>query len=113
MILECGLSRISIRRRATSLNDVCYHLIPIITMRRLAGFSTVIALFPISVLAQATVEGRVELPKSRSAPVIAKRYEVVTRGGVLSTEPPLAVVYLGGFFPKTASPPTKKNAQKD
>jgi plastocyanin len=105
--------RISIRRRATSLNDVGYHLIPIITMRRLAGFITVLALLPISVIAQATVEGRVELPKSRSAPVIAKRYEVVTRGGVLSTEPPLAVVYLDGLFPRPASLPTKEIAQKD
>ena len=70
--------------------------------------------FPcISALAQAVVEGRVELPKSHSAPVVAKRYEIVTRGGVLSTEPPVAVVYLDGLFPKPASPPTKEMAQKD
>jgi plastocyanin len=105
--------RIWIRRRATSPNDVGYHFIPIITMRRLAGFSTVVALLPISVLAQATVEGHVQLPKSHSAPVIAKRYEVVTRGGVLSTEPPLAIVYLDGLSPKSASLPTKEIAQKD
>jgi plastocyanin len=111
-----GFSRnyhLSIRRRATWLKDVGYHLIPILTMRRLAGFNIAIALLPISVVAQATVEGRVELPKSHSAPVIAKRYEVVTRGGALSTEPPLAVVYLDGRFPKPASPPTKEMAQKD
>jgi plastocyanin len=105
--------RISIRRRATSPNDVGYHLIPIITMRRLTGFSTLLALLPISVLAQATVEGRVELPKSHSAPVQAKRYEIVTRGGVLSTEPPLAVVYLDGVFPRPASPPVEQVDQKD
>lgn len=105
--------RISIRRLATSLNDVGYHFIPILTMRRLAEFTIVIALFPISVLAQTTIEGRVELPKSHSAPVIVKRYEVVTRGGVLATEPPLAVVYLDGPFPKPASLPTKQMAQKD
>ena len=90
-----------------------YHLIPIITRRRLAGFNIVVALLPISVLAQATVEGRVGLPKSRSAPVVAKRYEIVTRGGALSTQPPLAVVYLVGSFPKRSSPPARQVAQKD
>ena len=90
-----------------------YHLIPIITMRRLAGFNTVLALLPISVLAQATVEGRVALPKSHSAPVMAKRYEIVTHSGVLSTQPPLAVVYLVGSFPKRSSPPARQVAQKD
>ncbi len=81
--------------------------------RRLAGFNTVLALLPISVLAQATVDGRVELPKSHSAPVVAKRYEIVTRSGVLSTQPPLAVVYLVGSFPKPSSPPARQVAQKD
>ncbi len=81
--------------------------------RRLAGFSTVLALLPISVLAQAIVEGRVELPKSHSAPVMAKRYEIVTHSGVLSTQPPLAVVYLVGSFPKPSSPPARQVAQKD
>jgi plastocyanin len=90
-----------------------YHLISIITMRRLAGFNTVAALLPISVLAQATVEGRVGLAKSHSAPVVAQRYEIVTRGGVLSTQPPLAVVYLDGSFRKPSSQPTKQIAQKD
>src|SRR5213075_2180493 len=68
---------------------------------------------PISVLAQATVEGRVGLPKSHSAPVVAKRYEIVTRGGALSTQPPLAVVYLAGAFPKMNSSSMKQIAQKD
>ena len=81
--------------------------------RRLAGLNTVLALLPISVLAQATVEGRVELPKSHSAPVMAKRYEIVTHSGVLSTQPPLAVVYLVGPFPKRSSPPARQVAQKD
>ena len=104
----------SSRRRATSLSGVGYLLVPTFTMRRrLAGFNTVLALLPISVLAQATVEGHVELPKSHSAPVVAKRYEIVTRSGVLSTQPPLAVVYLVGSFPKPSSPPAKQVAQKD
>ncbi|HKP92965.1 MAG TPA: carboxypeptidase regulatory-like domain-containing protein [Chthoniobacterales bacterium] len=63
--------------------------------------------------AQASVEGRVELPKARSAPVMAKRYEIITTGGVLGTNPPLAVVYLEGSFAKPASLPTKQIAQKD
>jgi plastocyanin len=65
------------------------------------------------VFGQASVEGRVELPKSKSAPVVAKRYEVVTYGGVLATNPPLAVVYLEGSFPQPTSLPTKQVAQKD
>ena len=91
-----------------------YHRIPIFTMRcRLAGLNTVLALLPISVLADSVLEGRVELPKSHSAPVMAKRYEIVTHSGVLSTQPPLAVVYLDGSFPKQTSPPTKQIVQKD
>jgi plastocyanin len=66
----------------------------------------------VSAFGQAVVEGRVELPKSHSAPVMAKRYEIVTSGGVLATRPPLAVVYLDGSFPKPNSPPTKQIAQK-
>jgi plastocyanin len=62
---------------------------------------------------QGTIEGRVELPKGHSAPVMTKRYEVVTKGGVLSTDPPLAVVYLEGAAPKAASPPKKQVLQKD
>lgn len=64
-------------------------------------------------LAQAVVEGRVELPKSHSAPVMNKRYEIVTKGGVLATSPPLAVVYLEGSFPKTTTLPTRQVTQKD
>jgi plastocyanin len=111
-----GFSRnypIWIRRRATSPTDVGYHFIPIIAMRRLTGFNAIVALLPISVLAQATVEGHLELPKSHSAPVVAKRYEVVTRGGVQSIEPPLAVVYLDGVFPRPASAPVKQVEQKN
>src|SRR5438874_9372044 len=71
-----------------------------------------VVLAPVA-LAQAVIEGRVELPKSHSAPVVNKRYEIVTQGGVLSTSPPLAVVYLEGSFPTPANLPTKKVAQKD
>ena len=62
---------------------------------------------------QASVEGRVDLPKTKSAPVMAKRYEIVTSGGVLATNPPVAVVYLEGSFNKPAQLPVKEVAQKD
>jgi plastocyanin len=64
-------------------------------------------------LAQSVIEGRVELPKTSSAPVVIKRYEIVTKGGVLATKPPLAVVYLEGSFPKRNSPADKQMLQKD
>src|SRR2546426_5727247 len=84
-------------------------------MRRqgLLWLTAIFFLIPASLLAGATVEGRVELPKSRSAPVQAKRYEIVTKAGVLSTQPPLAVVYLDGNFSRPGSLPLKEVAQKD
>src|ERR1043165_8539332 len=62
---------------------------------------------------QAVIEGRVELPKTRSAPVMVKRYEIVSKGGVLSPSPPVAVVYLEGAFPKPAPTPVTNILQKD
>jgi plastocyanin len=82
-------------------------------MRRLLLPSAVLAVSLKLALADASVEGRVELPKTRSAPVATKRYEIVTKGGVLATSPPLAVVYLEGSFPKAAALPTKQIVQKD
>ena len=67
----------------------------------------------VSAFGEAVVQGRVELPKSRAAPVIAQRYEIVSTGGVLATRPPLAVVYLEGSFPKSTSQPIKEIVQKD
>lgn len=46
-------------------------------------------------------------------PVMIKRYEIVTKGGVMSTNPPLAVVYLEGLFAKNSAPPVKQIIQKD
>ncbi len=46
--------------------------------------------------AQATIEGHVQLRQGSSAPVVIKRYQVVTKGGVLAINPPLAVVFLEG-----------------
>ena len=81
--------------------------------RWLLWCSAILPLLPVALLASATVEGRVELPKSHSAPVQAKRYQIVTKGGVLSTQPPLAVVYLDGTFAAPDSLPTKQVTQKD
>src|SRR5215831_10914244 len=80
---------------------------------RLLSLSAILSIIPAWLLAGATVEGRVGLPKSPSAPVQAKRYEIVTKAGVLSTQPPLAVVYLDGNFPRPASLATKDVEQKD
>ena len=82
-------------------------------MRGLLWLNMIVPTFPVALLASAAVEGRVELPKSHGAPVQAKRYEIVTKGGVLSTQPPLAVVYLDGAFARPASPRVKEVAQKD
>lgn len=82
-------------------------------LRGLLCCNAVLSLLPVALPASATVEGRVELPKSHSAQVQAKRYQIVTKGGVLSTQPPLAVVYLDGSFPKPDSLPTKQVTQKD
>ncbi len=62
---------------------------------------------------QSVVEGRVALPKSRAAPVMSQRYEIVAKAGVLSTYPPVGVVYLEGSFPKPASLPTAQVAQRN
>ena len=82
-------------------------------LRGLLWCSAILPLLPVALPASATVEGRVELPKSHSGPVQAKRYQIVTKGGVLSTQPPLAVVYVDGSFPQPASLPTKQVTQKD
>src|SRR5438128_6893319 len=82
-------------------------------LRGLLFFNAIFALLSITVFADAVVQGHVELPPSHSAPVMAKRYEIVTTGGVLSPQPPVAVVYLDGSFPKPASPATKQISQKD
>ena len=82
-------------------------------LRGLLWLNAVFSILPAALLASATVEGRVELPKWHSAPVQAKRYEIVTKGGVLSTQPPLAVVYLEGAFPHPGPARLKEVAQKD
>jgi plastocyanin len=72
-----------------------------------------IATLPVACFGQATIEGTVQLPKTHFAPVENQRYEIVSKAGVLATDPPRAVVYLDGSFPRPANPPTKTVTQKD
>jgi len=61
----------------------------------------------------AAIEGRIELPKTRATPVVNQRYQIVAQAGVLSTNPPVAVVYLEGAFPKSEHQPVTQIIQKD
>jgi plastocyanin len=82
-------------------------------LRALAGLNAVLGVVPILTLGQTAIDGRVELHKAHPVPVVAKRYEIVSNHGTLATEPPLAVVYLDGSFPKSSSERTKQIAQKN
>ncbi len=64
-----------------------------------------------SIHAQGVVEGRVELPRGRTTPVMSKRYEIVSAGGVLTPNPPVAVVYLEGTFPAAPELPVQRVIQ--
>jgi len=70
-------------------------------------------LIPLIGQAGATIEGHVDLPKAPTAAVMNQRYEVITNGGVVSINPPLAVVYLEGNFPATDTPKTEQMAQRN
>ncbi|MBL9210755.1 MAG: carboxypeptidase regulatory-like domain-containing protein [Opitutaceae bacterium] len=84
---------------------------PFSTLLLRAGWALAALLLPVA--HAATIEGRVALPKTRTAPVVNQRYEIVAKAGVLSTNPPVAVVYLAGTFPKPATPPRAEMRQKD
>lgn len=66
-----------------------------------------------STLAEVTVEGRVTLPKARGGPVVNQRYGIIAQGGILSTYPPLGVVYLEGNFSRPAIAARAQVAQRD
>jgi len=83
------------------------------SLRRRLVLCLALAALPGLLSGAATVSGRVALPKSRSRPVLNQRYEVVAKGGVLATNPPLAVVYLAGPFPAPVTPPVARVEQKD
>ena len=81
--------------------------------RALSLMVAVVATVMLPPLHAASVEGRVALPKTRATPVVNQRYEIVAKAGVLSTNPPVAIVYLEGAFPKPAVQPVAKISQKD
>lgn len=82
--------------------------------RKTALIAVLLALAPAFGMAQTTIEGRVTLPNAKSTAVVAKRYEIVGKGGTLAPSPPVAIVYLEGSFPKPALPlPMKQIIQKD
>jgi plastocyanin len=83
------------------------------TLRTVLLLVLVVALPSAEGRAEAAVEGRVALPKGHTAPVQNKRYGIVSKGGILSTSPPLAVVYLEGTFPAPSPAATVQMAQKD
>jgi plastocyanin len=83
------------------------------SLRRTAALVTLAAFSSAAALAQASVEGRVQLPKALHAPVMNKRYGIVAYAGVLSPYPPVAVVYLQGPFPAPAALPVQQMVQKD
>lgn len=60
---------------------------------------------------EAVIEGHVTLPKAVTSPVMNKRYDVITSGGVLSPNPPRAVVYLDGAPTLSAQPETRQVVQ--
>ena len=59
-------------------------------MLRLSVGWLLLAALPAALQAEAVIEGRVPLPKTRTAPVMNRRYEIVAKGGVLSINPPPA-----------------------
>jgi plastocyanin len=83
-------------------------------LRRMAALAAISALAASQAAGQAAIEGTVALPKPLHAPVMNKRYGIVSFGGVLTPYPPVAVVYLEGSFPPGGSPPaTAQMTQKD
>jgi plastocyanin len=82
-------------------------------IRLLLGWIILAGLPAVPARAEAAIEGRVRLPAGRTATVINRRYEVVTKGGALGTNPPLAIVYLEGEFPRPAGPAVARMIQQD
>jgi hypothetical protein len=80
---------------------------------RVPLLALLLAVLPTVLRAQTTIEGRVSLPKTTTAPVVNQRYEIVSKGGIVATNPPLAVVYLEGDFPKSPTPPVAQLIQKE
>ncbi|HWL15350.1 MAG TPA: carboxypeptidase regulatory-like domain-containing protein [Opitutus sp.] len=85
-----------------------------VSIVRLAWICALVtAASPERAAAESVIEGRVTLPETRSAPVVKRRYEIVSKGGVVAVSPPLAVVYLEGAFPRPEQPRVVQLPQKD
>jgi plastocyanin len=80
---------------------------------RLSALVALLALQGAPAFAQASVAGKVELPKPLHAAVMNRRYGIISYNGVLSPYPPLAVIYLEGSFPGPAGEPRAQMVQKD
>jgi plastocyanin len=63
--------------------------------------------------AQSSIEGRVILPQRPSTEVMNKRYELSGRQAIILPDPPAAVVYLEGKFPKPSTTPKASLLQED
>jgi len=63
--------------------------------------------------AQGVIEGQVALSGRPTSPVMNRRYEIISTGGVLSPNPPVGVVYLEGEFPPAAAGARSQVAQKN
>lgn len=72
----------------------------------------VASLAPLAATA-AEIFGTVKLPPPRKPTVVNQRYEVLTHGGTVATDPPLAVVYLEGEFAAPATPPVAEIRQQE
>jgi len=70
-------------------------------------------LFPGLAMAESVIEGQVALPKRHPTMVVNQRYEIVAKGGIIAVNPPLAVVYLEGTFPKPAVLPVRQMEQRN
>ncbi|MFT3782714.1 MAG: carboxypeptidase regulatory-like domain-containing protein [Nibricoccus sp.] len=82
-------------------------------MLRLLLIVSLAAIFSADSLCAASIEGHVTLPKAPAPAVISQRYEVVSQSGVISVNPPLAIVYLEGKFERTADPKVEQMKQHD
>ena len=71
------------------------------SLLRLFALGAALSVASLVAAPEGVVEGRVALPKAESAPVVQQRYEIVSKEGTVATNPPLAVVYVEGPFPRT------------
>ena len=83
------------------------------SLLRLFALGAALSVASLVAAPEGVVEGRVVLPKAESAPVVQQRYEIVSKEGTVATNPPLAVVYIEGPFPRTEAAAVVQLAQKD